>query len=52
MHTYVWLFAAAFTGVIIYALINQMHYGLDNQVMAHRVANPFYKDQTSYGATL
>jgi O-antigen ligase len=52
MHTYVWLFVIAFTGVIIYALINHMQYGLDNQVMAHRVARPFYKDHTSYGATL
>jgi putative inorganic carbon (hco3(-)) transporter len=52
MHTYVWLFIAAFTGVIIYALINHMQYGLDNQVMAHRVAYPFYNDHTSYGATL
>ena len=52
MHTYVWLFIAAFTGVIIYALINHMQFGLGNQVMAHRVANPFYKDHTSYGATL
>jgi len=52
MHTYVWLFVIAFTGVIIYALINHMQYGLDNQVMAHRVATPFYKDHTSYGATL
>ena len=52
MHTYVWLFIAAFTGVIIYALINHMQFGLDNQEMAHRVANPFYKDHTSYGATL
>lgn len=52
MHTYVWLYVIAFSGVIIYALINHMQYGLDNQVMAHRVANPFYKDHTSYGATL
>lgn len=52
MHTYVWLFVISFTGVIVYALINHMQYGLDNQVMAHRVANPFYKDHTSYGATL
>ena len=52
MHTYVWMYVIAFTGVIIYALINHMQYGLDNQVMAHRVANPFYKDHTSYGATL
>jgi len=52
MHTYVWLFVIAFSGVIIYALINHLQYGLDNQVMAHRVALPFYKDHTSYGATL
>lgn len=52
MHTYVWLFVVAFTGVIIYALINHLQYGLDNQVMAHSVAKPFYKDHTSYGATL
>jgi O-antigen ligase len=52
MHTYVWLYVISFTGVIIYAIINHTQYGLDNQVMAHRVANPFYKDHTSYGATL
>jgi len=52
MHTYVWLFVIAFTGVIIYTLINHIPYGLDNQVMAHRAASPFYKDHTSYGATL
>lgn len=52
MHTYVWLYVASFTGVIIYAIINHMQYGLDNQVMAHSVANPFFKDHTSYGATL
>jgi putative inorganic carbon (hco3(-)) transporter len=52
MHTYAWLFIIAFTGVIVYTLINHMQYGLDNQVMAHRVPRPFYKDHTSYGATL
>ena len=52
MHSYVWLFVIGFTGVIIYAIINHIPYGLDNQVMAHRVASPFYKDHTSYGATL
>ena len=52
MHTYVWLFVIAFTGVIIYALINHIPYGLDNQVMAHSVARPFFNDHTSYGATL
>ncbi len=52
MHTYVWLFIIAFTGVIIYTLINHAAYGLNNQVMAHSVSRPFYKDHTSYGATL
>ncbi len=52
MHTYAWLFIIAFTGVVVYTLINHAQYGLNNQVMAHRVANPFYKDHTSYGATL
>jgi len=52
MHTFVWLVVISLTGVIIYAIYNHTQYGLDNQVMAHRVANPFYKDHTSYGATL
>lgn len=52
MHTYVWLFIITFTGVVIYTLINHAGYGLNNQVMAHSVAKPFYKDHTSYGATL
>ena len=52
MHTYVLMFAIAFTGVIVYTLINQAQYGLDNQVMAHSAASPFYKDHTSYGASL
>jgi O-antigen ligase len=52
MHTYVWVFIVAFTGVVIYTLINHSQYGLNNQVMAHNVCQPFYKDHTSYGATL
>ena len=52
MQTYTWLYVIAFTGVIIYALINHAQYGLDNQMMAHRVSRPFYNDHTSYGATL
>jgi len=52
MHTYVWLIVISFTGVIIYAIFKHMQYGLDNQVMAHSVASPFYKDHTSYGASL
>ncbi len=52
MHTYLWVFIVALTGVIIYTLINHSQYGLNNQVMAHNVSRPFYKDHTSYGATL
>ena len=52
MHTYAWLFIIAFAGVIVYSLINHVQYGLDNQVMAHSISKPFYKDHTSYGATL
>lgn len=52
MHAYVWLFVIAFSGVVIYTLVNHSQYGLDNQMMAHKAAAPFYKDHTSYGATL
>ncbi|PID92012.1 MAG: hypothetical protein CSA96_05445 [Bacteroidetes bacterium] len=52
MQTYVWLFLIAFTGVVVYTIINHIPYGLDSQVHAHSVARPFYKDHTSYGATL
>jgi O-antigen ligase len=52
MHRYAWMFIIAFTGVVIYTLINHSQYGLNNQVMAHSVVKPFYKDHTSYGATL
>jgi len=52
MQTYIWIFLVAFTGVVIYTLINHAQYGFDNQVMAHNVCRPFYKDHTSYGATL
>ena len=52
MHTYVWIFIVAFVGVVLYTLINLSQYGFNNQVMAHNVCRPFYKDHTSYGATL
>lgn len=52
MHTYMWIFIVAFAGVIVYTLINHAQYGFDNQVMAHNVCRPFYKDHTSYGASL
>ncbi len=52
MYQYVWFFVIALTGVILYTVISHIPYGLNNQVMAHSVCRPFYKDHTSYGATL
>jgi O-antigen ligase len=52
MYRYLWLFIIAFTGIIIYTLINHAQYGLNNQIMAHSVSKPFYNDHTSYGAVL
>ena len=52
MRTYAWLFIISFSLVIVYTVISHAQYGLNNQVMAHSVSKPFYKDHTSYGATL
>lgn len=49
---YVWLYIATFTIIIFYTLIRHSTHGLDNQMMAHSMMQPFYKDHTSYGATL
>jgi putative inorganic carbon (HCO3(-)) transporter len=52
IHTYLWIFIVAFTGIILYTIINHAQYGLNDQIMAHRVCKPFYNDHTSYGATM
>lgn len=52
MHRYIWLYVISFSIVIIYTLVRHSTYGLDNQMMAHIMMQPFYKDHTSYGATL
>lgn len=49
---YVWLYIASFSVIIIYTLIRHSEYGLDNQIMSHSMIQPFYKDHTSYGASL
>jgi O-antigen ligase len=49
---YVWLYIASFSVVMLYTLIRHSGYGLDNQMMSHSMMQPFYKDHTSYGATL
>lgn len=52
MRTYIWLYVISFSIVIVYTLIRHAGYGLNSQMMAHSVMQPFYKDHTSYGATL
>ncbi len=52
MHRYAWLYIISFSVVIVYTLVRHAGHGLDNQVMAHSVMQPFYNDHTSYGATL
>lgn len=49
---YIWVYVASFSIVIVYTIIRHSSYGLDNQMMAHSMMQPFYKDHTSYGATL
>lgn len=49
---YLWMYIASFSLVILYTVIRHSAYGLDNQMMAHSMMQPFYKDHTSYGATL
>ena len=52
MHRYTWLYIISFSVVIVYTLVRHTGHGLDNQMMAHSVMQPFYNDHTSYGATL
>lgn len=52
MKRYIWMYVASFSLVIVYTLVRHSAYGLDNQMMAHSMMQPFYKDHTSYGATL
>lgn len=52
MKRYVWLYIASFSIIIVYTLARHSVYGLDNQMMAHSMMQPFFNDHTSYGATL
>jgi len=49
---YAWLYIIPLLIVIVYTISRHLGYGLTNQEAAHWVPNPFYKDHTSYGATL
>lgn len=52
MERYVWLYIIPLIGVIFYATYRHLGYGLWDKQAAHFVVSPFYKDHTSYGASL
>lgn len=52
MERYIWLYVIPLIGVIFYAIYRHLGYGLWDKQAAHFVVSPFYKDHTSYGATL
>jgi nitrate/nitrite transporter NarK len=39
-------------GVIVFTISRHLSYGLNDQLAAHVVMNPFFRDHTSYGAIL
>lgn len=49
---FIWVSIIPFIIVIFYTLIRLQSYGWQDQVAAHFVMQPFYKDHTSYGAIL
>jgi O-antigen ligase len=49
---YVWLYTASFVVVIIYTLYNMAIHGWFNQEISHIAVQPFFRDHTSYGATI
>jgi len=49
---FVWLYVISFVGVIFYATIRHLGYGLWDKDASHFVVKPFYNDHTSYGAML
>ncbi len=52
MNRYLWLYITGFFMVVVYTIVRHSQYGLNNQMMAHHMMVPFYKDHTSYGAVL
>ncbi len=48
----VWAYTIPLLIVIFYAINRHMMWGLNDKQAAHVVANPFYRDHTSYGAVL
>ncbi len=49
---FVWAYTLPLLVVIVYAINRHLAWGLFDKQAAHIVANPFYRDHTSYGAIL
>ena len=47
-----WCYGVPLMGVVIYAIIKHLGYGLFDKMAAHIVMFPFFRDHTSYGAIL
>ncbi len=51
MQQFFWMYLISFVGVIIYTLIHHSMYAFEHDP-AHWVMSPFFKDHTSYGASI
>ncbi len=52
LSVFVWCYALPLIVVITYAISRHLVFGLFDKQAAHVVANPFFRDHTSYGAIL
>ena len=52
LSVFIWCYALPLMIVITYAIVRHLEFGLSDKQAAHIVANPFYRDHTSYGAVL
>lgn len=52
LSVFVWCYTLSLMIVITYAISRHLEFGLTDKQAAHIVANPFYRDHTSYGAVL
>lgn len=52
LSVFAWCYTIPLMIVITYAISRHLAFGLSDKQAAHVVANPFYRDHTSYGAVL
>jgi putative inorganic carbon (hco3(-)) transporter len=52
IRAFIWCYAVPMIGVIVFTISRHLSYGLNDQLAAHTVMNPFFRDHTSYGAIL